>query len=206
MIFLQNTPLQREKMDLDPIKQFNRWFQEAEQTNIPQPNAMTLATSSYQKVPSARIVLLRGVDERGFLFFTNYESRKAQEINENPTAALVFCWLQLSRQIRVEGTVEMLDREASDLYFANRPRGHQIEAHASAQSHVIKNRSILLEQFKHFEHKFEGKDVPRPLNWGGYRVVPKVVEFWQEGESRLHDRFRYRRNNADQWTLERLSP
>lgn len=203
---VQKTPLQRSRMDLDPIKQFNRWLQEAEQADIPQPNAMTLATSSRQSAPSARIVLLRGIDERGFVFFTSYESRKAQEVKENPIAALVFCWLPLSRQVRVEGTVEILDTKESDLYFANRPRGHQIEAHASAQSQVIKNRSFLEQQFNHVAHTFEGKDVPRPLNWGGYRVIPELLEFWQEGESRLHDRLRYRRNNANNWAIERLAP
>lgn len=200
------SPLKRSRMDPDPIKQFNRWLQEAEQADIPQPNAMTLATSNCQSVPSARIVLLRGVGERGFVFFTNYESRKAQEINENPIAALTFCWLPLSRQVRVEGTVEILDRVESDLYFANRPRGHQIEAHASSQSQVIKNRSFLEQQFQHVAHTYEGKDVPRPLNWGGYRVVPGVVEFWQEGKNRLHDRLRYRRNSFNDWVIERLAP
>lgn len=206
MIKGQKKPLQRSKMDLDPIKQFNHWLQDAEQADIPQPNAMTLATSSRLRVPSARIVLLRGVDQKGFVFFTSYESRKVQEISENPVASLVFCWLPLSRQVRVEGSVVILDSRESDLYFANRPRGHQIEAHASAQSQVIKNRPFLEQRFKHFAQTFEGKEVPRPLNWGGYRVVPDLLEFWQEGESRLHDRLRYRRDNTANWVIERLAP
>jgi pyridoxamine 5'-phosphate oxidase len=203
---MNKKPLQRCEMDLDPIKQFKHWLKDAEQAEILHPNAMTLATSSRLSAPSARIVLLRGLDERGFIFFTNYESRKAQEINENPKVSLVFCWLSLSRQVRVEGSAVTLDPIDSDLYFANRPRGHQIEAHASAQSQVIENRSFLEHQFERLAQTFEGKDVPRPLNWGGYRVVPELVEFWQEGESRLHDRLRYRRNDIKTWVIERLAP
>lgn len=202
----QKEPLQLGNMELDPIKQFIKWFQEAEKAEIPQPNAMTLATSSRQRKPSARIVLLRGVDERGFVFFTNYESRKAEDLRENSIAALVFCWLPLSRQIRVEGTVELLGANESDLYFANRPRGHQIEAHASAQSQIIKDRIFLDKQFRDVAQSFKGKVVPRPLHWGGYRVVPEFLEFWQEGENRLHDRLRYRHNNVDNWVIERLAP
>ena len=206
MISVRKSPLRCSSMDPDPVKQFRRWLHEAEQAGLPQPNAMTLATANRQKVPSARIVLLRGADERGFVFFTNYESRKAQEIAENPVVALVFSWLLLSRQVRVEGSVETLDSPASDRYFASRPRGHQLAAHASAQSQVISHRAVLEQQFDHVINRFEGKDVPRPMNWGGYRVVPEVLEFWQEGEHRLHDRLRYRRNSVDSWVLERLSP
>jgi pyridoxamine 5'-phosphate oxidase len=152
------------------------------------------------------MVLLKGVDERGFVFFTNYESRKAQDLRENPFAALVFNWLPLSRQVRVEGTVEPLGADESDVYFASRPRGHQIEAHASPQSQVIEDRAFLDKQFKDVAQKFAGQDVPRPMHWGGYRVVPELLEFWQEGESRLHDRLRYRRDNTDHWVIERLAP
>ncbi len=201
-----NVPLRRSSMDINPIQQFSKWLQDAEQAQVPQPNAMTLATSSRQGKPSARVVLLRGVDERGFVFFTNYESRKAQDLRENPNAALVFCWLPLSRQVRVEGTVELLEISDSDRYFASRPRGHQIEAHASAQSQVIKDRRFLENRFEEVARKYEGQVVPRPRNWGGYRVVPESLEFWQEGEHRLHDRLRYRRNNADSWVIERLAP
>ena len=193
-------------MDADPIKQFVRWFHEAEQAKVSMPNAMTLATSDLQRKPSARMVLLKGVDDRGFLFFTNYTGRKALELQENPSAALVFHWLSLSRQVRVEGSVERLRPDESDSYFASRPRGHQIEAHASQQSQVIDNRESLLKQFDSLCRKFEGQAVPRPLHWGGYRVVPEVLEFWQEGESRLHDRLRYRRDNDDHWVIERLAP
>lgn len=202
----QKAPLLSGSMDADPIKQFAKWFQDAEQAEIIMPNAMTLATSSRQRKPSARMVLLKGVDERGFVFFTNYESRKAQDLRENPFAALVFNWLPLSRQVRVEGTVEPLGADESDVYFASRPRGHQIEAHASPQSQVIEDRAFLDKQFKDVAQKFAGQDVPRPMHWGGYRVVPELLEFWQEGESRLHDRLRYRRDNTDHWVIERLAP
>lgn len=199
-------PLRRGSMDPDPVKQFARWLQDAEQAEIPLPNAMTLATASHEGKPSARIVLLRGFDERGFAFFTNRESRKGQELQENPFAALVFCWLPLSRQVRIEGTVEQLVASESDVYFAGRPRGNQIEAHASPQSRVIKDRSFLDTRFEDAARKFEGQAVPRPLHWGGYRLVPQLLEFWQEGESRLHDRLRYRRDDADLWVIERLAP
>ncbi len=197
---------QLDSIDPDPIQQFNSWLQEAEQAGLPQPNAMTLATSNQQGKPSARIVLLRGLDERGFVFFTNYESQKAQNLQENPLAALVFCWLPLSRQVRIEGTVVTLEPGESDEYFTGRPRGHQIEAHASPQSQVIRDRFFLENQFKDMTRTFEGKNVPRPLHWGGYRVVPDSLEFWQEREDRLHDRLRYRRNSTDNWVIERLAP
>lgn len=201
-----NKPLLLESMNPDPIKQFGRWFQDAEQTEIPLPNAMTLATANSQGKPSARIVLLKGVDERGFVFFTNHESRKGRELQENPFAALVFNWLPLSRQVRVEGTVELLEPGESDEYFASRPRGSQIGAHASPQSQVVKDRAFLEQQFNDTTQKFAGLDVPRPQNWGGYRVVPDVVEFWQEKQSRLHDRLRYRRDTSGLWVIERLAP
>jgi pyridoxamine 5'-phosphate oxidase len=199
-------PLLPHSMDPDPIKQFGAWLQDAEQAELPLANAMTLATSNGQGRPSARMVLLKGVDERGFVFFTNYESRKAQELDENPFAALVFCWLPLSRQVRVEGRVEALDSGDSDLYFASRPRGHQLEAHASSQSQVIRDRDFLETQFNTVARRFTGQDVPRPPQWGGYRVVPAVLEFWQEGADRLHDRLRYRRDQAGHWVIERLAP
>ena len=202
----QNTRLDLGVVDADPIKQFARWFQDAEQAEISMPNAMTLATSSRQGKPSARIVLLKGVDERGFVFFTNYEGRKAHDLQENPFASLVFYWRPLSRQVRIEGAVEQLGVAESDAYFASRPRGHQIEAHASAQSQVIEGRAFLEEQFEEMAQKFAGQDVPRPRHWGGYRVVPDVLEFWQEGENRLHERLRYRRDDADLWVMELLAP
>ena len=206
---MENEPgalLRPDSVSSDPIQQFINWLQDAEQAQISQPEAMTLATSKGDGAPSARIVLLRGVDERGFVFFTNYQSRKGMELLENPAAALVFHWQPLSRQIRIEGTVARLNADESDRYFANRPRGHQLEAHASQQSQVIKDRAFLEKVFKEVSQKFAERNVPRPPHWGGYRVIPKVVEFWQQGEHRLHDRLRYRRNNADGWIIECLAP
>ncbi len=202
----QTVPLRRDSLDIDPIKQFASWLLDAEQADLPQPNAMTLATSSQQGTPAARIVLLRGFDESGFVFFTNYQSRKAHDLRENPAAALLFSWLPLSRQIRIEGRVELLAEKNSDLYFASRPRGHQIAAQASPQSQVIPDRSFLDEQFKNLGNRFEGKDVLRPQHWGGYRVIPEALEFWQERENRLHDRLRYRRDTVGNWVIERLAP
>jgi len=199
-------PLLCDSMDPDPIKQFARWFHEARQAEIALPNAMTLATADHRGKPSARIVLLKGVDERGFVFYTSYESRKAQELQESPAAALVFCWLPLQRQVRVEGTVQRLGAAESDAYFASRPRGHKIEAHASPQSQVITDRLFLEQQFKEVGRKFEGQEVPRPAHWGGYRLVPELLEFWQEGEHRLHDRLCYRQDHAGNWLIERLAP
>jgi len=167
---------------------------------------MTLATASRAGKPSARMVLLKEVDARGFVFYTNYQGRKARELKENPFASLVFYWQPLSRQVRVEGAVERVAADESDRYFASRPRGHQLEAHASSQSQVIKDRGFLEEQFKTFTQMFAGQEIPRPAHWGGYRLLPETLEFWQEGEHRLHDRLRYRRVEDDQWVIERLAP
>jgi pyridoxamine 5'-phosphate oxidase len=197
---------ENQQLDPDPFKQFACWFADAEQAELPLPNAMTLATASRAGKPSARIVLLKEVDALGFIFYTNYQGRKAQELKENPFAGLVFYWQPLSRQVRVEGAVEMVASNESDRYFASRPRGHQLEAHASAQSQVIKDRVFLEEQFKVFTQRFAGQDVPRPAHWGGYRLIPETLEFWQEGEHRLHDRLRYQRDGNDQWVIERLAP
>ena len=195
-----------QQFDPDPFKQFARWFADAEQAELPLYNAMTLATASCSGRPSARMVLLKDVDARGFIFYTNYQGRKAQEIKENPFASLVFYWQPLSRQIRVEGSVEMIASDESDRYFASRPSGHQLEAHASVQSQVIKDRMVLEEQFKAFTKMFAGQEIPRPEHWGGYRLIPDNLEFWQEGEHRLHDRLRYRHNDNNQWVIERLAP
>jgi pyridoxamine 5'-phosphate oxidase len=202
----QFRPLRADDLDPDPIQQFGRWLQEAEQAKIAQPEAMTLATADRHNRPAARIVLLRGVDERGFVFFTNYESRKGQDLRDNAKAALVFWWQPLSRQVRVEGTVELVEALESDHYFARRPRGHQLSAHASFQSRVIQDRLSLEEQVERVTHQFTKQTVPRPEYWGGYRVVPEVLEFWQEGEHRIHDRLRYRRDDRGKWGLERLAP
>jgi pyridoxamine 5'-phosphate oxidase len=197
---------ENQQFDPDPFKQFAGWFADAEQAELPLHNAMTLATASREGRPSARMVLLKEVDARGFIFYTNYQGRKAQELKENPFSPLVFYWQPLSRQVRVEGAVEMVASDESDRYFTSRPRGHQLEAHASVQSQVIKDRVFLEEQFKVFTQMFAGKQVPRPANWGGYRLIPNTLEFWQEGESRLHDRLRYQCGNDDQWMIERLAP
>lgn len=202
----QQSPLTDETMQNDPLKQFTRWFAEAEQAGLPLHNAMTLATASRTGKPSARMVLLKEVDAQGFIFYTSYESRKACEIRENAFAALVFHWPHLSRQVRIEGAVDVIDAVASERYFASRPRGHQVEAHASQQSRVIRDRAHLEQRFDEVAGQFAGRDVPRPANWGGYRVVPEYVEFWQEGGDRLHDRLRYRRDEANSWVIERLAP
>ena len=199
-------PLAPETMDTDPLKQFRDWFAEVEQADLPMHNAMTLATASRTGKPSARMVLLKKVDERGFIFYSNYGSRKAHEIEENSCAALVFYWQPLSRQVRIEGTVEIVDPAISDRYFSSRPRGHQIEARASEQSRVIQDRASLEQRFKEVTEQFAEQEVPRPKNWGGYRVIPETVEFWQEGENRLHDRLRYRRGDTGNWIIERLAP
>ena len=199
-------PLHRQLLDADPFQQFRHWLTDAEQAGIELANAMTLATADRDGKPAARIVLLRGIDERGFAFFSNYHSRKGQQLSENPFAALVFYWPELARQVRIEGTVELLSPAESDHYFASRPRGHQLEAHASAQSQIIASRQYLEQEFSKVEQQFAGRDVPRPLHWGGYRVVPQVLEFWQQGTHRLHDRLCYRRSKADGWVIERLAP
>jgi pyridoxamine 5'-phosphate oxidase len=191
-------------VDRDPFVQFARWFDEAVAARLPDPNAMTLATARPDGRPSARTVLLKGVDARGLRFFTNYESRKAQELAPGAYAALLFYWQALERQVRVEGSVERIDERESDAYFATRPLPSRIGAWASPQSQVIPNRTWLEQRFADAQARFAGA-VPRPPYWGGYRVVPDVFEFWQGRESRLHDRIAYRRVR-DGWTIERLAP
>jgi len=202
----RQSPLELSRMDSDPLRQFNLWLRQAEAAEVSMANAMTLATAGRQGKVSARIVLLRGLDERGFLFYTNYESRKGLDLTANPSAALVLHWLPLSRQIRIEGSVETLSEEESDRYFSSRPRGNQLAAHASPQSRPVTDRHELEERFDTVEQQFYDKEVPRPSHWGGYRVVPEMIEFWQEGEHRLHDRLRYRRGDNGHWVLERLGP
>ncbi len=190
----------------DPVVQFERWFSEARGARLKEPNAMTLATSTPEGVPSARVVLLKEVDESGFVFFTNYGSRKGMELDANPHAALVFYWADLERQVRVEGTVERLPKEASDTYFHLRPRGSQLGAWASRQSSVVPNRRVLDDHMAALEHEYESRDIPLPAFWGGYRVRPVAIEFWQGRPSRLHDRFAYSRQRDDSWKIERLAP
>jgi pyridoxamine 5'-phosphate oxidase len=189
--------------DPNPLTQFRRWFAEAERAEG-NAEAMTLATATPAGAPSARMVLLRGFDERGFVFFTNFSSRKARELTENPQAALVLYWPQLERQVRIEGRVEIVTAAEADAYFRQRPRGSQLAAWASPQSQSIPSREFLEERVRQVTGQFPG-EVPRPPFWGGLRVVPQLMEFWQGGEHRLHDRLVYRRT-PDGWLRERLGP
>lgn len=189
----------------DPVEQFRRWFDETLAANLHEPNAMTVATATPDGRPSARVVLLKGFDGRGFVFYTNYEGRKGRELEENPRAALLFYWGELERQVRIEGSVSRVSEEESDAYFTGRPRGSRLGALASEQSRVIESREVLEDRVERLEAEYEGSDVPRPAFWGGYRVEPEVVEFWQGRENRLHDRIVYRRG-AGGWRTERLQP
>lgn len=193
-------------LDPDPFVQFTRWYEEARAAGMPDADAMTLATATPEGRPSARMVVLRGFDERGFVFFTNYESRKARELDENGHAALVFHWRELDRQVRAEGPVRRLDRDASARYFAQRPPGHRLSAWASPQGEVVASRDQLDRMFAEVEARFAGGDVPLPPFWGGYLLRPDVFEYWQARPDRLHDRLRYRPYTAGAWLLERLAP
>jgi pyridoxamine 5'-phosphate oxidase len=193
-------------VDVDPIRQFQSWLQEASKSGIAESNAMALATATPDGRPSARMVLLRGVDERGFAFFTNYESRKARELQANPCAALVFFWHELERQVRVEGRVEQVDDQESDRYFQSRPLGARIGAWASPQSAVVGGRHVLESRFLELESLHAGSEIPRPANWGGYRLIPDTIEFWQGRPNRLHDRLRYTKGKQGSWLIERLAP
>ena len=190
----------------DPFRQFEKWFGEAEAAKIVDPNAMVLATAARDGRPSARTVLLRGLDGRGFVFYTNYESRKGRELEANPHATLLFFWNALERQVTVEGSIARIPPEESETYFHSRPRLSQLAAWASPQSGIIANRSVLEDSLKALETKYVGREVPLPPQWGGLRLTPETVEFWQGRRNRLHDRLRYRRSAKGDWTIERLRP
>ncbi len=191
----------------DPIDQFTRWWDEAIKSNIDEVNAMTLATATKTGMPSARIVLLKGYDANGFVFFTNYESQKGKELAENPQAALVFFWKELERQVRIDGIIEKVAAIESDAYFQSRPAGSRIGAWASPQSKQISGREVIENNYRVFEEKFPDPEaIPRPLHWGGYIVKPHTIEFWQGRSSRMHDRIQYKIEAGNQWAIQRLAP
>jgi pyridoxamine 5'-phosphate oxidase len=189
----------------DPIAQFTRWFDEAVTADVVEPNAMCLATATPDAYPSARMVLLKGVDARGFVFYTDYRSRKGQELADNPHASLCFFWAELERQVRINGAVQRVSRAESDVYFQSRPLPSRVGAWSSHQSMVLPDRAVLEQQRAANETRFAGGDVPLPEHWGGFRIVPEELEFWQGRESRLHDRIQFRRE-AGVWVKRRLSP
>jgi len=193
-------------LDKDPIKQFNKWYKEALSFDVPEADTMTLSTSTQDGRPSSRIVLLKGATEQGFIFYTNYQSRKGLEIAQNPFGAINIFWKEIKRQVRIEGIIERIDLELSDKYFSSRPRGSQIGAWASPQSNKISNREILDQRAKDMEKKFKDREIPRPKQWGGYSLIPELVEFWQYRQNRLHDRIQYTLSKEGKWLMERLAP
>ena len=198
-------PLSEADLDPDPVKQFRAWFDEARSSGIPEPNAMTLGTSDRSGNVSCRTVLLKAYDDRGFVFFTNYGSRKAVQIAENPRASLLFPWVALARQIEIAGAVEKISSAESLAYFLSRPFGSRLGAWVSGQSSVVSSRQILLAKFDELKRRFADGEVPKPEGWGGYRVVPKSLEFWQGGQDRIHDRLLYKKSGGV-WTISRLAP
>lgn len=198
-------PLEEAQAPDEPLALFRHWFEEALRAELTEPNAMVLATVDALGRPSARVVLLKDFNEAGFVFYTNYESRKGKELAQNPWAALVFWWAELMRQVRIEGRVEKVPAEESDAYFQTRPRESQLGAWASPQSQVVPDRATLEQRVAEWARQFNGRKIPRPPHWGGYRVVPEVIEFWQGRLGRLHDRLRYQRTTQG-WVRERLAP
>lgn len=198
--------LRRRELAENPILQFETWFQQAVKAEVPEPTAMSVATVNQLNQPSLRTVLLKAVDERGFIFCTNYESHKGHDLAENSNASILFFWKELERQVSVNGTTRKIPQQESDVYFEARPRGSQIAAWVSQQSSVIDHRETLEKKFEELEKKFADQQVPLPQYWGGYVVVPDTVEFWQGRVNRLHDRFRYSKQADGVWKIERLSP
>ena len=199
-------PLREQDLDPDPLRQFAAWFELAAQTGLAQPEAAVVATATADGAPSARFVLVKGFDERGFVFFTNYESRKGRELGENPRAALLFYWEPLGRQVRIEGPVERVSVQETDAYVRSRPRGKQLGALASPQSQVIESREWLERRVAELAERYGTGELPLPEAWGGLRVQPGSYEFWQQRDDRLHDRIRYVRGSEPDWRRERLSP
>lgn len=194
------------KMNSNPIYQFEKWFREAVNNKVNEPNIMHLATANNSGKVSCRAVLLKGFDEKGFVFYTNYQSSKAADLEENNNAAITFLWMELFRQVRIEGTVQKVSSADSDIYFASRPRQSQIGAISSAQSKILNTRDELDKNYKEIERQYIGKPIPRPQNWGGYCIVPQKIEFWQGRSSRLHDRILYTKDESDKWIVSRLFP
>jgi pyridoxamine 5'-phosphate oxidase len=190
----------------NPVEQFKLWFNQALLAQLPEPNGMTIATATSEGKPSARMVLLKYYDQRGFVFYTNYESHKGQQLVENPWAAIAFWWAQLERQVRIEGRVEQVSPEESDAYFQSRPKDSQLGAWASSQSRVIDSRDVLEQRLQQLQKEYENQPVPRPPHWGGFRVIPTEIEFWQGRPNRLHDRLLYRQGEDGSWQMQRLSP
>ena len=197
--------LTEENINKNPFKQFEIWFEEAKKIGLKDPNAMNVASATKSGIPSSRMVLLKAYSEEGFIFYTNYTSRKSGEILENPIVALNFFWDALERQIRIEGEIKKVEKEVSDAYFNSRSRLSQLGAHASNQSQIIENYEELTDKLNSFEEKYKDKDIPRPDHWGGFIVIPSSIEFWQGHDGRLHDRLKFEKEN-DNWVMKRLSP
>lgn len=198
--------LSEEDVDANPIKQFEKWFQQALVSGIEEPNAMTLATCTTDGKPSVRIVLLKGIKENGFIFFTNYESKKGKQIHDNPFAGIVFFWKELERQVTMQGQIKKVSEQESDEYFASRPQESRIGAWSSPQSQVIENREVLEKNVAYYADKYESQNIPRPPHWGGYILIPTLIEFWQGGAGRMHDRLQYTIDATNSWIINRLAP